>query len=104
MPQVREYIDQNGHNHYRKFFNALGAAAAAKVATVSAHLATGHTSGLKSLGGGLAEWRLDLSRKRTASCANTSRARKPLGIKRQRRTTKEARPARSIERSNHLTA
>jgi putative addiction module killer protein len=29
------------------------------VAAISARLATGNTSGLKSLGGGLAEWRLD---------------------------------------------
>ena len=59
MPDVKEYIDQSGQNHYRQFFNALPPIPAAKVATVVARLASGHTSGLKSLGGGLAEWRLD---------------------------------------------
>lgn len=59
MPNVTEYIDRNGHNHYRQFFYALPPIPAAKVATVVARLASGHTSGLKSLGGGLAEWRLD---------------------------------------------
>ncbi|MBT2119312.1 type II toxin-antitoxin system RelE/ParE family toxin [Dyella sp. LX-66] len=59
MATVRDYIDQSGHNHYRTFFNALSAVAAAKVAAISARLATGNTSGLKSLGAGLAEWRLD---------------------------------------------
>jgi putative addiction module killer protein len=59
VPQVKEFIDKHGRNHYRQFFDALAAVPAAKVAAVIARLATGHTSGLKGLGGGLAEWRLD---------------------------------------------
>jgi putative addiction module killer protein len=59
MPQVREYQDNNGRNHYREFFNALGPVAAAKVTTIKYRLEDGNTSGLKGLGGGLAEWRLD---------------------------------------------
>lgn len=59
MPEVKEYIDKHGRNHYRQFFDALVAVPAAKVAAVVARLAAGHTGGLKSLGNGLAEWRLD---------------------------------------------
>lgn len=59
MPTLREYVATNGQNHYRQFFLNLSTAAAAKVSTVIARLASGHTSGLKSLGGGVAEWKLD---------------------------------------------
>jgi putative addiction module killer protein len=59
VKQVKEFIDNHGRNHYREFFDALAAVPAAKVAAVIARLAAGHTAGLKGLGGGVAEWRLD---------------------------------------------
>lgn len=59
MPDVREFIDNHGCNHYRRFFNALAAVPAAKVAAVVARMAAGHASGLKGLGDGLAEWRIN---------------------------------------------
>ncbi|UPG93846.1 type II toxin-antitoxin system RelE/ParE family toxin [Luteibacter aegosomatissinici] len=59
MPRVREFVDKDGRNHYRQFFSSLATAAAVKVAAVTARLAAGNTSGLKTLGAGLTEWRID---------------------------------------------
>ncbi|QDE40886.1 type II toxin-antitoxin system RelE/ParE family toxin [Luteibacter pinisoli] len=56
---MQEFVDREGRNHYRQFFESLATAAAVKVAAVSYRLAVGNTSGLKGLGAGLAEWRLD---------------------------------------------
>lgn len=57
--RVEEYIDEHGHSAYGSFFDNLSYAAAAKVLGVVEKLAQGQKSGLKALGGGLAEWRLD---------------------------------------------
>ncbi|MGA7440380.1 MAG: hypothetical protein WBW32_19840 [Luteibacter sp.] len=59
MPHVQEFIDKDGRNYYRKFVETLGTVAAAKVMAVTYKLTHGNTSGLKSLGAGLAEWRID---------------------------------------------
>ncbi|WP_213949496.1 type II toxin-antitoxin system RelE/ParE family toxin [Luteibacter sp. dw_328] len=56
---VQEYVSSDGRNHYREFFNSLAPQAAAKAATAVARMAAGNTSGLKGLGSGLAEWRID---------------------------------------------
>ncbi|GLQ88270.1 type II toxin-antitoxin system RelE/ParE family toxin [Dyella flagellata] len=59
MPAITEYVDSKGRNHYAEFFNDLPAVAAAKVTVAVVRMETGHSSGLKSLGAGLAEWRID---------------------------------------------
>lgn len=57
--RVEEYIDKHGRSAFGTFFDDLSFAAAAKVTGVIEKLAQGHTSGLKTVGGGVAEWRLD---------------------------------------------
>lgn len=60
MPiQVVEYVRADGSAPYRTWFGNLDPHAAAKVATATLRLETGNTSSLKSLGGGLAECRID---------------------------------------------
>lgn len=57
--RVEEYIDKDGRNAYAAWFRELSPVAAAKAATATARMAAGNTSGLKGLGDGLAEWRID---------------------------------------------
>jgi putative addiction module killer protein len=57
--RVEEYIDEHGHSAFGTFFDGLSFTAAAKVTGVVEKLTQGHKSGLKSVGGGVAEWRLD---------------------------------------------
>ena len=57
--QVAEYVRADGASPYRTWFDGLDPHAAAKVATATLRLETGNTSGLKSLGGGLSECRID---------------------------------------------
>jgi putative addiction module killer protein len=59
MVLVQEYIAADGRNHYREWFNRLAPLAAAKAAAAVARMAAGNSSGLKGLGSGLAEWRID---------------------------------------------
>jgi putative addiction module killer protein len=56
---VEEYVALDGRNRYREWFNDLSPYAAAKVATAVVRMASGNTSGLKSLGSALFEWRID---------------------------------------------
>jgi putative addiction module killer protein len=57
--KVEEYKKEDGSRPYRKWFDNLSPAAAAKVTGVSTKLAGGNTSGLKAVGVGVAEWKLD---------------------------------------------
>jgi putative addiction module killer protein len=59
MPQLREYIDANGINHFAKWFDALNAQAAVKVRTYLARIENGNYSQVKSVGGGVSECRID---------------------------------------------
>jgi putative addiction module killer protein len=58
MVTVQEYIAADGRNHYREWFVDLKGEAARKAATAVYRMAAGNTAGLKSIGAGLAEWRI----------------------------------------------
>lgn len=57
--RVEEYVDAHGHNAFGTFFDNLSHTAAAKVTGVVEKLTHGHKSGLKTVGGGVSEWRVD---------------------------------------------
>ena len=59
MIEVREYIDSAGSSPYGKWFAALNAAAAAKVAIAVTRLAQGNFSQVKGVGAGIYEHRID---------------------------------------------
>jgi putative addiction module killer protein len=50
MIEVREYLDRQGRNLYRGWFDRLNAQAAAKVATAVTRLALGNFSNVKGTG------------------------------------------------------
>lgn len=56
---VRAYVSESGKDAFGDFLDNLRPAAAAKVVGVVEKLEKGHKSGLKHLGGGVAEWILD---------------------------------------------
>jgi putative addiction module killer protein len=56
---VREYLAADGSSPYVKWFNALNAPAAAKVAIAITRMAQGNLSNAKSVGGGIQEYRID---------------------------------------------
>lgn len=56
---IREYVTAEGRNRYREWFDSLSAQAAAKASGAVARMAAGNISGLKSIGDGLCEWRID---------------------------------------------
>lgn len=57
--EVREFVDDKGIIPFDKWFNALNAQAAAKVAASLARLALGNFSNTKSISGGVYELRID---------------------------------------------
>ena len=57
--QVLEYVDPAGRKPFRRWFDALDRAAAMKVETAMRRLELGNVSNLKSVGGGLYEYRID---------------------------------------------
>ena len=59
MIEVREYLDREGRNRYRGWFDRLNAQAAAKVATAVTRLALGNFSNVKGVGSGVFELRID---------------------------------------------
>ena len=59
MIDVREYLAADGSSPYAKWFNALNAPAAAKVAIAITRMAQGNLSNAKSVGGGVLEYRID---------------------------------------------
>lgn len=59
MIDVREYLAVDGSSPYAKWFNALNAPAAAKVAIAITRMAQGNLSNTKSVGGGIQEYRID---------------------------------------------
>lgn len=56
---VRAYVSEMGKDAFGDFLDNLRPAAAAKVVGVVEKLERGHKSGLKHVGGGVAEWILD---------------------------------------------
>jgi putative addiction module killer protein len=57
--RVEEYTRGDGSNPYRKWFDRLSVPAAQKVMKISTKLMLGNTSGLKPVGHGVAEWKVD---------------------------------------------
>ncbi len=56
---VEQYVNAAGLNRFEKWFDKLNEPAAAKVTTALRRLELGHKSGLKPLGAGIAEYRID---------------------------------------------
>ena len=59
MIDVREYLAADGSSPYAKWFNALNAPAAAKVAIAITRMAKSNLSNAKSVEGGIQEYRID---------------------------------------------
>jgi putative addiction module killer protein len=59
MIEIREYLDREGRNLYKGWFDRLNAQAAAKVATAVTRLALGNFSNVKGVGSGVFELRID---------------------------------------------
>ena len=59
MIEVREYINREGRNLYKDWFDRLNSQAVAKVATALTRLALGNVSNVKGVGSGVLELRID---------------------------------------------
>ena len=59
MTDVREYLDRQGRNPYKVWFDRLSPQAAAKVATALTRLALGNVSNVKGVGSGVFELKID---------------------------------------------
>ena len=59
MVAIREYVDLESRSPYARWFNRLNAQAAAKVATALVRLEQGNLSGVKGVGAGVFEHRID---------------------------------------------
>ena len=59
MIAIREYVDREGRSPYARWFNRLNAQAAAKVATALVRLEQENLSGVKGVGAGVFEHRID---------------------------------------------
>ena len=58
MLDVREYIDTSGRSPFAKWLLALNVQAAAKMATALERIAAGNLSNVKTVGGGVLEYKL----------------------------------------------
>jgi putative addiction module killer protein len=56
---VREYLDSTGRSPFAKWLRALNVQAAAKIATALERIADGDLSNVKTVGGGVLEYRID---------------------------------------------
>jgi putative component of toxin-antitoxin plasmid stabilization module len=59
LVEVLEYLEPDGYSPYAEWFNSLNPPAAAKVAVALTPLARGNFSNVKSVGGGVHEYRID---------------------------------------------
>jgi len=57
--ELRYYLDEDGECPFEEWFNALSAAAAAKVAAALVRLEQGNFSNVKGVGEGVLEYRID---------------------------------------------
>ena len=60
MIEIREYVDHDGRSLFARWFDRLDAQAAAKVATALVRLEMGNLSGVKTVGAGVFQHRIDL--------------------------------------------
>lgn len=56
--EIREYLDQAGNSPFGAWFGNLDAQAAAKVTTALIRMESGNLSDVKSVGGGVVEYRI----------------------------------------------
>lgn len=59
MPDVREYLHEDGRSPFAAWFHKLEARAAAKVAVAKIKMANGQFGNLKAVGEGVSEYRID---------------------------------------------
>jgi putative addiction module killer protein len=59
MIVVREYLDADGRNEYRAWFDELDVAAAVKVTVALERIADGHKSSIEPVGEGVSEYKID---------------------------------------------
>ncbi|MGB6870691.1 MAG: hypothetical protein WBD06_18020 [Acidobacteriaceae bacterium] len=59
MIQLREYLDRNGRSPFAAWFDKLASPAAAKVSEVLYRMAAGNLANVKTVGSGVAEYRID---------------------------------------------
>jgi putative addiction module killer protein len=59
MIRLHEYLDANGRNEYRTWFNGLDVAAATKVTVALERIASGNTSSIQPVGEGVSECKID---------------------------------------------
>lgn len=59
MIVIQEYLDTHGRSPFARWFNRLGAQAAAKVVTALARMESGNLTNSKSVGAGVLECRID---------------------------------------------
>ncbi len=57
--EIEVYEDASGSRPFEKWFDALPAAHAAKITTALVRIGAGARSGLKSVGAGVSEWKID---------------------------------------------
>lgn len=56
--EVREYVNEQGRSPFGRWFSSLNAIAASRVATALARMEAGNLSNVKSVGGGVQEYRI----------------------------------------------
>ncbi len=56
--KIKEYIDRSGQSLFAKWFNGLDNIAAAKITTALYRLEQGNDSNVKSVGGGVLEYKI----------------------------------------------
>jgi putative addiction module killer protein len=59
MPEIREYLLENGQSPFAIWFDSLEARAAAKVTTAKTKVANGQTGNLEPVGAGVFEYKID---------------------------------------------
>ncbi len=59
MLDVREYVDPAGRSPFTKWLRALNVQAAAKVATALERISDGNLSNVRTVGGGVLEYKID---------------------------------------------
>lgn len=59
MVEIREYLGIDGRNLFGEWFDRLNSAAARRVTTALYRLGLGNFSNVKSVGGGVQEYRID---------------------------------------------
>ena len=58
MIEIREYIDHRGRSPFADWFNRLDGRVAARVRLVIERIGAGYQSGIKAIGGGILEYRM----------------------------------------------